>query len=246
MKQLLNPCVLCLLFVACLSGCASTSQRDPEGSAVIDPYEGFNRTMFAFNNGLDTYLLKPVAKGYQFIAPGFVEKGVRNFFANLFEVRNVVNAGLQGKGKKSLTYTGRFLLNSTLGVLGLFDVANAVGLKKLEGEDFGQTLATWGVGSGAYLVLPFLGSSTVRDGFSIPADAIVDPVNYVGHSPTRNRLIIGRVIDTRASLLKAEELITGDRYVFIRDVYLQRRDYLINDGEVNDSFGEDLDEDLDF
>ncbi|MBX2809445.1 MAG: VacJ family lipoprotein [Cellvibrionaceae bacterium] len=246
MNPWLRAFIVSLLCLSGLLGCASTAQRGADGAATPDPYEGFNRTMFAFNEGLDTYLLKPATKGYQWITPDFAEKGVSNFFSNLFEIRSLINAGLQGKGRQSLTYTGRFLLNSTLGVFGLFDVASAMGLKKLDGEDFGQTLATWGVGSGAYLVLPFLGPSTLRDGFSLPVDAMADPVNYVDHDRTRYSLMAGRLIDTRASLLSAEQLITGDRYVFLRDVYLQRRDYLINDGELDDDFGDDFADDEDF
>lgn len=237
----------CVVFVCLGLGACASTPKGSDGETNIDPYEGFNRAIFGFNNGLDRYILKPVAKGYRFIAPGFVEKGVSNFFSNLTEIRNLLNAGLQGKGVKSLHYTGRFLVNSTVGLFGLFDVASSMGLEKLDGEDFGQTLASWGVGSGPYLVLPILGPSSFRDGVGIPADMYADPINYVEDDDTRTGLTVGKVINTRAGLLDAEELITGDKYIFIRDAWIQRREFLINDGEVEDDFGADLDdEDLDF
>jgi phospholipid-binding lipoprotein MlaA len=223
------------LLLSGLIACASTPSSS-DGSRAIDPYEGFNRAMFGFNNGIDVWVLKPIAKGYRFVTPDFVETGVSNFFSNLLEIRNFLNAGLQGKGKKTAAHTGRFLVNSTLGIAGIFDVAKYMGLEKQDGEDFGQTLATWGAGSGPYLVLPLLGPSTLRDTVGIPADAYADPVTYVDHVPTRNSLTAGEIIDTRAGLLETEKLLSGDRYIFIRDAYLQRRNYLINDGKVEDTF----------
>lgn len=229
------------LFVACAS---TPPNNDNQTSAQIDPYEGFNRAMYRFNNGLDRVILKPAAKGYKFVMPGFAETGVSNFFSNLGEVRNLFHAGLQGKGKKTLNHTGRFLVNSTVGILGFFDVAKHMGLEKRGSEDLGQTLATWGVGSGPYLVLPFLGPSTLRGTPGIVVDSYLDPVSYVDHDRTRYSLIGTEIIDLRASLLSTEELLEGDRYILIRDAYLQRRDFLINDGEVEDTFGTDLDKDF--
>ncbi len=231
-----------------LIACASTppSIDDSSSQADVDPYEGFNRAMYGFNNGLDTYLIKPIAQGYRFITPNFMETGVSNFFSNLLEIRNLFNSGLQAKGKKTAVHTGRFLVNSTVGVLGLLDVAQHMGMNKLDGEDFGQTMAVWGVGSGPYLVLPFFGPSTVRDGIGLPVDAYLDPVTYVDRVRVRNSLTAGEIIDTRARLLDTEKLLSGDRYVFIRDAYLQRREYLIEDGKVQDDFSNSLDESGDF
>jgi len=235
--------LLILLIIPALLACASSPSTD---GRVSDPLEGFNRTMFSFNDGVDTYFFKPVAKGYRYVTPNFVETGVSNFFSNILEIRNLLNSGLQAKGKKTLVHTGRFLLNSSLGLFGLIDVAQHMGLEKQDGEDFGQTLAVWGVGSGPYVVWPFFGPSTVRDTVGIPADIYADPNTYIGHVRTRNSFTAGELIDTRANLLNAEELLSGDRYVFIRDAYLQRRTFLINDGKVEDSFGSDLESDGNF
>jgi phospholipid-binding lipoprotein MlaA len=240
---------LLLLFVSALlllSGCAS----QPEGKGqdqyahAIDPYESFNRKVFHFNDGLDSYFLKPVAKGYKFVMPDIAEKGVSNFFSNLLEVRNIINAILQGKAEKAANSTGRFMFNSTIGLAGLFDVAGGLGIEKQDGEDFGQTLGAWGVGSGSYLVLPLLGPASVRDGIAIPVDMYVDPVNYHEQSSVRTGLSVLEVVDLRAGLLKAEKLLTGDKYVFMRDAYLQRREYLVEDGEVEDTFGNDVEGDF--
>jgi len=226
-----------------LTACATTG---PNGEVNVDPYEGFNRKIFGFNDGLDRYILKPVAKGYRYITPNFIERGVSNFFSNLSEVGSLVNATLQGKPTQGAKHTGRFLINSTLGIGGLFDIAKHMNLEKDDREDFGQTLAVWGVNSGPYLVLPFLGSSTIRGGVSIPVNNALDPLTYYPeHAETRLGLNTLEIIDLRASLLKAEEFISGDRYLFIRDAYLQRREYLINDGKIEDDFGGDDDE-LDF
>lgn len=204
-----------------------------------DPWQGFNRAMFAFNDVTDRFLLKPLAKGYVFVTPGFVRKGVNNVFDNVMEVPTVLNDVLQGKGKQAANDTGRFLVNSTVGLAGLFDVAQHMGMKPNDGEDFGQTLAVWGVGQGPYLVLPFLGPSTVRDTVAIPVNVYSDPRTYIDHVPTRNVVSGVSLLSTRANLLDLERHITGDRYTFIRDAYLQRRQFLINDGEVEDDFGMD-------
>jgi phospholipid-binding lipoprotein MlaA len=202
-----------------------------------DPWEGFNRKMYAFNDTADRYFLKPVAKGYEAVTPQFLEDGIHNIFSNIGEVGNVLNSLLQAKFKHGAEDTGRFVINSTIGLLGFFDVAAKMGLERHD-EDFGQTLGYWGVESGPYLVVPLLGPRTVRDAFGSVPDAYTDPIPYViDHVPTRNEVLAGRVIDTRASLLDAEELMSGDRYIFMRDAYLQRRQYLVNDGVVEDSFG---------
>ncbi|RTR05232.1 MlaA family lipoprotein [Halomonas nitroreducens] len=226
-----------LLAVAVLSGCASTAtsrQAQPE-----DPWEGFNRQVFAFNDTLDRYALKPAAQGYRFVTPDPVETGVGNFFANLGELRTTLNSLLQGKPGNAGIATGRFLINSTVGVLGLFDVASHMELVGRE-EDFGQTLAVWGVGEGPYVVLPLLGPSTVRDTAGLPVDSYTYPLTYVEEDKVRLSLRALDVIDTRAGLLDQERLIRGDRYSFIRDSWLQRRRFEVNDGELGeDPFASD-------
>ncbi|WP_136247553.1 MlaA family lipoprotein [Halomonas borealis] len=220
---------LCALLL--LTGCATTSgagDANPD-----DPWEGFNRGVFAFNETLDRYALKPAAQGYRFVTPDPVQTGVGNFFSNLGEIGNTVNSLLQAKPGNAGIASGRFLINSTVGVFGVFDVATRMELTGRE-EDFGQTLATWGVGEGPYLVLPLLGPSTVRASAGLPVDWYTDPLTYVEEDKVRYGLRGLDVIDTRAGLLDQERLIRGDRYSFIRDSWLQRRRFEVNDGEMGD------------
>lgn len=218
-----------------ISAATVGAERNP-----VDPWEAYNRKAYAFNDALDRYLLKPTAKGYKAVAPEFVEIGVANFFDNLFEVRNLVNDLLQGQFTQAGRDGGRFLINTSLGIAGFIDVAKHMGLTESDGEDFGQTLSVWGVGQGPYLVLPFFGVSTVRDAFGMPVNAYLNPIAYVDHVPTRNSLYGTNAIDARTSLLDAEVLISGDPYIFTRDAYLQRRQFLINNGALQeDSFGSD-------
>ena len=216
---------------------AEETNRIPE-----DPWEGFNRKVYVFNDTLDTYALKPVAKGYRAVTPDPVEDGIARMFSNLGEIVNVANDLLQGKFRQAGNDTGRFLINTTVGLIGFFDVAQHAGMPKSDGEDFGQTLGTWGVGSGPYIVIPLFGPSTLRDGPSKLVDQLINPINEIDHVPTRNTVYAVSFISLRAELLKAEELISGDKYSFIRDAYLQRREYLLNDGNVEDDFGDYGDE----
>ena len=210
-----------------------------------DPWEPLNRKVFAFNDFVDRYTLTPIAKTYQFVTPDPLEAGIGNMFSNLTEVTTIINDLLQLKFGQAASDTGRFLLNSTVGLLGLFDVATPIGLEKHQ-EDFGQTLGYWGMGSGPYIVLPILGSYTVRDGLGSYPDNYSDYLKHLDHVSSRNQWQFLRIIDVRTSLFSAEELIAGDRYTFIRDAYLQRREYLVNDGLIVDSFGdEDWDMELD-
>lgn len=202
-----------------------------------DPWEGFNRKVYVFNDTLDTYALKPLAKGYRAVTPDPIENGISRMFSNLGEIVNVMNDLLQGKFSQAGNDTGRFLVNTTVGLVGFFDVAQHAGMPKSDGEDFGQTLGTWGVSSGPYVMLPLFGPSTVRDGPAKIVDQLVNPINEIDHVPTRNVVYGVNIISNRAELLKAEELISGDKYSFIRDAYLQRREYLLNDGNVEDDFG---------
>ena len=232
-----------LLLIVNLSVSAQQTLADEQKIENRDPWEGFNRKVFVFNDTVDRYVLVPISKGYRAITPDFVEVGVGNIFSNLSEVTTVANDLLQFEFMQAGSDAGRFLINSTIGVVGVFDVASKIGLEE-HNQDFGLTLAKWGLDSGPYVMLPFFGPSTVRDGFGSLVDGYT--TSYVGdidHIRTRNQLQGLRVIDKRASLLGAEDFISGDRYSFIRDVYLQHRDAASTDGPVQDSFGEeDFDE----
>ena len=213
-----------------LAGCAGPNPRDP--------YESYNRAVFSFNDTVDTYALKPVATVYRDVTPSFVQTGVGNFFGNLGDAWTAVNNLLQGKGEAGMTDITRFALNSTLGILGLFDIASEAGLQKHK-EDFGQTLGTWGVASGPYLMLPLLGPSTVRDTVALPADFAGNIWRYKDPVSVRNIGTGVNLIDTRASLLDATSMLEDaalDRYEFIRDGYMQRRESQIHpDGNPDSS-----------
>jgi len=230
-KRLLGG-VVALAATAMLAGCASGGGVDREPNPA-DPWEGFNRKVFAFNDVLDRYALKPVARGYRFITPDPVETGVGNFFSNLGEPRTVLNSLLQGKVRNASIATSRFLINTTVGVGGLWDVASRMEITGQE-EDFGQTLGAWGWEESRYLVLPLLGPSTLRDTGGLPADMYAYPTTYIDDDETRLGLTALRVIDTRAGLLDQEALIQGDRYSFIRDAWLQQRRFEVSDGELGD------------
>ena len=242
------------------AGCAS-SPDDPEpaqsgndtavdGTAAPqpanpDPWEPWNRNVHAFNEGFDDWILRPVAQGYQWVMPDLADRAVTNFFNNLGEVHNFINSVLQLKGEHAVVAAGRFTYNTVFGLGGLFDVATAFDLPERP-EDFGQTLGYWGVGPGPYLVLPFMGPSTPRDLTGTLTDSFAFPSawDYV-ESPEQWYLLGLFVVDTRADLLAAEGFMSGDSYTFIRNAYLQRREYLINDGKVSsDPFTGGDDEDL--
>lgn len=223
--------LLLLVTLLATGGCASTQMA--ENSAPEDPWEGFNRKVFAFNDVLDRYALKPVAKGYRTVTPDPVETGVSNFFSNLGEVRTAINSLLQGKPANAGLATSRFLINSTVGIGGLLDYATLMEITA-DKEDFGQTLAVWGWQDSRYLVLPLLGPSTLRDTTGLPADITSYPLYYVDDDAVRLSLTALNVIDARAGLLDQEALIRGDRYRFIRDAYLQSRQFEVSDGELGD------------
>ena len=204
-------------------------------SAEDDPWESVNRPIFKFNDVIDTYALKPLAQGYQYITPTFLEDGIHNIFKNIGDVRNLANDVLQAKPHAAGVDTARLIFNTTFGLLGFFDVGTKMGLQRND-EDFGQTLGYWGVPSGPYVMLPLLGPSTVRDAPSMYVDSYTDPYRYMDHIPTRNVALGMDVIDLRASLLPAEKLIKGDKYTFIRNTYLQNREFKVKDGQVEDDF----------
>ncbi|MFL0808777.1 MAG: VacJ family lipoprotein [Agarilytica sp.] len=238
------------LVLGLLGACASNPKNDEAPLETEqakeenpDSFEGFNRAIFSFNDTLDRWILKPVAESYDWAMPARVKLSVGNFFSNLGEIKNVINDGLQWKWKQAANDSGRFLLNTTFGVVGLFDVASKVGLEKSEGESFSQTLAVWGVPRGPYLVLPIFGSSTLRGGITMPVDWASSPMQYVDDTNTQIALNTLDTVHSRALLLETEELITGDRYVFVREVYLQRLEYLENDGKIEDDFGGEFEDD---
>lgn len=215
-----------VLSMALLGGCATSG--NPR-----DPLEPMNRAVYGFNDGFDRAIAKPVAEGYRTVVPEIIRNGVSNFFSNLDDLWIAVNNLLQGKVDQAADDFGRVVVNSTLGLFGVIDLASDLGLEK-HNEDFGQTLGRWGVGSGPYLVLPFLGSSTVRDGLSrMLVDVNADFVAQTNHVPTRNTLYVVRAINLRAGLLDASRILDEaalDKYSFTRDAYLQRRQSLVFDG----------------
>ena len=219
------PLLLSALFVA---GCASAPGR----TTNQDPYEGFNRGVYKFNDTLDRAALKPLAKGYRKVTPGFVRSGIGNVLSNLEYPGTFVNQFLQGKWVLGFRDTGRFLLNSTLGVAGIFDVATPLGLEKND-EDFGQTLAFWGVSSGPFINLPLLGPSSMRDAPARAFDWLTNPLQYadIPWEAEWGQRVIG-VVHQRAELLPLDETLqrTYDPYAFIRDAWTQQREFNVFDG----------------
>jgi phospholipid-binding lipoprotein MlaA len=219
--------LLLALAASVTSGCATTGDQTSS-----DPWEGFNRKTFAFNDALDRAVLKPVAQGYVAVVPGVARTGVSNFFSNLEDIGTSLNNLLQGKVGNGLGDAGRFVVNSVFGAFGLWDVATPLGLEK-HYEDFGQTLGWWGVQPGPYLVLPLLGPSTLRDA---PARAVDPSWWYYGKIDSKATYWALWTLDkvrTRASLLQAEGVLDEaalDRYSFIRDGWLQRRRSMVYDG----------------
>jgi phospholipid-binding lipoprotein MlaA len=222
-----------VLSVLVLSACASIQQT--ERVAKIDPFERVNRAVFSFNEAADDYVIKPAAEAYKFVLPEFVRTGVTNFFSNINDVLVAANNLLQGKPSNAVSDIGRFLVNSTIGILGFFDVATDMGLDKNR-EDFGQTLAVWGVGDGPYIVLPFFGPSNVRDTVGLVVDIETDFMINTNklNSDEKNAVNGLRIINKRADLLDAGQLLEDaafDKYSFLRDGYIQRRRSQIYDGE---------------
>jgi|TARA_B110000967_G_scaffold51168_1_gene52309 phospholipid-binding lipoprotein MlaA len=208
---------------------------------VKDPFEGFNRVTFEFNETLDRTIAKPTATFYAAF-PKPVKKSVTNFFDNLEELNTSVNQVLQGKPLFAINDISRFLINSTIGIGGIFDVATAVGLNRHE-EDFGQTLALWGVPSGPYLMLPVLGPSTLRDTLARPVSSFLSVTFHMTESDVEFGLKLIDALETRERLLEVESLLSGDKYYFVRDSYIQYLDYEIKDGkDIKDNFMDDMDD----
>ena len=226
----LRQCIL-LCMAAALVGCASI----PAGvePSPHDPWEPFNRSVFEFNEGLDAYLLKPVVAGYRFVLPEFVRDGIYNFFSNYGDIYNIFYNLLQGKPGYAFNDFMRVAVNTTMGLGGFIDLATPGGLEKHK-EDWGQTFGVWGVPAGPYVVLPFFGPSNVRDTFGTVADLESDYLfKYVKDVGLRNSITGLRVINARNTYYEAGDLLDGaaiDKYSFMRDAYIQRRQYQINEG----------------
>ena len=227
-----------------LGGCATTAGTpngdSPPQRSKVDPLEGMNRAIFSFNEVLDDVLLRPVARGYVAVVPEVFRWMVSNALLNLADLRVALNQLLQGKPALAGSDLMRFGINTVFGFGGIADVATEIGFERHR-EDFGQTLARWGVASGPYLVLPLFGPSTVRDGFGLVVDVNTAPIVALKRREVADGLLALWIIDARASLLDKEQLLEGaalDKYLFLRDGYLQRRRYLIWDGDPPEE-GED-------
>jgi len=230
MKRLLIACVACLPLIA------AAADDTPRPANPVDPLEGWNRGVFAFNEKVDAAVLKPVATGYRKVVPEPVRKVVGNFFGNFEDAWSAVNHFLQGKPSSGVQMTMRVATNTVLGLGGLIDIASDAGLERQE-EDLGQTFGRWGIGAGPYLVLPLLGPSSVRDAAALPLDRSASPSLAFHEDADRLGLLTLDLVDTRARLLDAERLLNEialDRYSFLRDAYLARRRSLVYDGEPPD------------
>jgi len=218
---------LSLMALVALQGCATVANPDPR-----DPMESFNRAMFGFNDKVDAAVIKPVAKGYRAVTPDWLRKGVGNFFNNLEDVWSAVNNALQGRGQEFGDSVGRVMVNTTVGLLGVFDVASDLNIERRT-ADFGQTLGRWGVPPGPYVVLPIMGPRTLREVAALPVDLQGELVYNIGDQDTRTWLPILDAVDLRAKYLNASDVLEGaalDSYTFRRDAYLQRQRNIQYDG----------------
>jgi phospholipid-binding lipoprotein MlaA len=240
MRSLCARALLALMVGALLTlgGCATTKSlvTDARGGpgARLDPWESWNRKVFAFNEGLDERILKPVATGYAKVVPQFVRRSVDNFFANAADAWSAVNNVLQGKAEPAFTDVVRFTTNTVFGFFGVLDIASEFGLDH-HYEDFGQTLGRWGFGAGAYIVWPLIGPSTVRETIALPLDRTASPALYISDGSYQFGVVGLQIINTRARLLGASQVIDDialDKYTFIRDAYLQRRRSRVFDGDA--------------
>lgn len=240
------PRVAAALTLAVVAGCATTGGVDRHAAAANkDPLEPFNRKMFAFNDSLDTYALKPVATAYQKVVPSPVRTGVHNFFGNFSDAWSAVNQLLQGKLDASARMTFRVVTNTFLGLGGVLDPATRLGLER-QSEDLGQTFGRWGIGPGPYLVLPLFGPSDIRDAVALPADDYVTPALLVPSTWQKVGVDAVGVVDQRAGLLGASQMLDDialDRYTFLRDAYVSRRRSLVYDGNPPDVPDPDDDDD---
>ena len=214
---------------------------DISAKEINDPYENLNRKTYEFNENLDEKIAKPIAQLYSKFPPP-IKNGVTNFFNNLEEVDTFINQLLQGKPKESLNDLTRFIINSTIGLAGFIDVASKIGLERHE-EDFGQTLGVWGVGQGPYIMLPVLGPSTLRDTLSRPVSSFLSVTFHMTEADVNIALKSIDAIETRERLLEVESLLSGDKYSFVKDAYIQSINYEVKDGiDVEDEFIDDMDD----
>ena len=226
------------LLLSFLSLAISQAARASDG----DPLEFINRPVFVFNDALDRVVLRPLAKGYDFVVPAPAQRGVGNFFANLYDVTSALNAVLQFRWEGAAQSGGRVVVNTTLGLAGIFDVATQMGIRPYR-TDFGQTLALWGAPEGPYMMLPLFGPRTVRSGTGTLVDTFALSIPpQIDDNSIRNTIWGVELVHGRARLLESDVLISGDRYIFVRDAYLQQRQVFVNDGEVIDEFS-DFEED---
>lgn len=220
-----------LVALVLLQACAAVPNKDPR-----DPMESWNRGVFGFNDAVDRAVVKPVATAYRNVLPNWMRTGVNNFFNNLDDVWSLVNNALQWRGQDTADSFGRVVVNTTMGLGGLLDVASEMSMER-HSSNFGLTLGRWGVGPGPFVVLPFLGSSTLRDTLALPVEYKGNLVNSVNDVPTRDALTILNLVDTRAAYLKAGDVVDGaalDKYSFTRDAFLQRRRNQVYDGNPPD------------
>ena len=206
-------------------------------SQDYDPWMRLNKHFFYVNDYFDQLLVRPVALTYTNVTPRFFQVGVGNVFDNLQDVNVAINDFLQFKIEDGLSDSGRIIVNSTVGIGGILDVATSMGLYRNE-EDFGQTLGVWGFDAGPYVFLPVFGASNLRDSVGMIIDALFNPIRYIENIESRYALYLSDELDFRSSLLAYDELIIGDRYLFVREAYIQNREYVVNDGEVINEFGD--------
>ena len=221
----------CMLF---LSACATTNALDER-----DPWEGFNRSVFSFNETMDDFVFEPVGKVYDFITPDPIDNGISNFFGNIAMIPVIANDILQFKFTQMVNDSVRFFINSTLGLLGFFDIAGDANLRS-SGEDFGQTLAHWGMGPGPYLVVPFFGPATVRDATGFAVDrGLISPIAHIDDDLTRAGLLTLNYVDFKSDILSTSSLIgeaSLDKYDFIKNAYFEKRNSQINGGGFAEDF----------
>ncbi|MCB1670983.1 MAG: VacJ family lipoprotein [Gammaproteobacteria bacterium] len=223
-----NRVAACLLCLGILFGA--------NNALAADPWETANRQLYQFNDFFDTLIIKPVATIYANVTPPILQQGVGNFFSNIDDLSVAINDLLQLKLEAAASDSARVLLNTTIGVVGLIDVATPIGLDKND-EDFGQTFGAWGIPAGPYVIIPTVGPSTVRDAFGWMLGIAFNPFFY-GDSEVGVPMYVLENTSARAGVLAFDELVFGDEYIFVREAYLQRREYLISDGEVEDEFGD--------
>ncbi len=238
-SQVAQRCSLrqALLLIVLLVSASVAAAQDSTEPETPDPFIGLNRMVFGFNEYFDNLLLRPLAVGYTHHLPGPVRTGVTNFFGNIDDVNTMANNLLQWKVADAISDGGRILINTTIGIGGLLDVASELGLEKHQ-EDFGQTLGAWGVAPGPYVVLPIFGSSSVRDTFGFALDSFLNPLYYVEDDAVRLSTYGAERVEWRAGLLPRESLIVGDRYLFLREAHLQTRKFEVDDGVIDDPFGD--------